>query len=243
MPAPRQFRGRTRLRLGLALAGLVLTAAVTPAFVSATASASSTGFPGFSRHPVIFVHGWKENSLLWNSARMSFMASGYPADYLVAWDYNTIQSNKTTAAQFGDLADKVLADTGATKVDVVTHSMGGLSTRWYAKFLGGTDKIDDWVSLGGPNHGTMLADQALCGLEPSCSEMATDSQFLADLNAGDETPGTVSYGTWWSPCDEFVIPQESTILSGAKNTKTVCMEHIYLASDPIVLEQVKKFVA
>lgn len=240
MSALRRFSQRTRLRWSLVLAGVALIAAVAPAAVSA----STLGFPGyFTRNPVIFVHGWKENSALWNSARGNFMASGYPPSYLVAWDYNTIQSNKTTAAQFGNLVNKVLADTGATQVDVVTHSMGGLNTRWYATFLGGTAKIDYWVSLGGPNHGSKLADQALCGVEPACSEMATDSQFLADLNAGDETPGTVNYGTWWSPCDEFVIPQTSTILNGARNTKTACMEHVMLANDPIVIGQVKSFVA
>lgn len=241
MTASRSPRRRIRLRLGIALAGAALTAAVTPMAISGTASASSTGF--FARNPVIFVHGWKENSRLWDSARANFTASGYPPNYLYAWDYNTIQSNKTTAQQFVDVVNQVLASTGATRVDVVTHSMGGLNTRWYVKFLGGDAKVDDWVSLGGPNHGSQLADQALCGLEPSCSEMSTTSQFLADLNAGDETPGAVSYGTWRSPCDEFVIPSESTILAGAKNTTTVCMEHVLLASDPIVIGQVKQFVA
>ena len=35
--------------------------------------------------------------------------------------------------------------------------MGGLSTRYYLKNLGATQYVDDWVSIGGPNHGTTFA--------------------------------------------------------------------------------------
>lgn len=194
------------------------------------------------RNPVIFVHGWKENGAIWGQMISDFQADGYPPEHLYAWNYDTSQSNETTAQQFIKVVDDVLARTGASKVDVVTHSMGGLNTRWYLKFLDGTAKVDDWVSLGGPNHGTKLADQQLCGLEPACNEMQTDSQFLTTLNEGDETPGVTNYGTWWSPCDEFVIPQQSTILSGATNTQTACIEHIGLVSDPTVSQQVRAFV-
>jgi Predicted acetyltransferases and hydrolases with the alpha/beta hydrolase fold len=61
--------------------------------------------------------------------------------------------------------------------------MGGLSARYYARDLGGSDKIDAWVSLGGPNHGTTTA--TLCGFI-SCIEMRPGSAFLAALNAGEK---------------------------------------------------------
>jgi len=118
--------------------------------------------------------------------------------------------------------------------------MGSLNSRWYVKFVaGGQEKVDDWVSLGGPNHGTELA--SIC-FGTSCNEMKIGSTFLNELNAGDETPGTVNYGTWWSPCDEFINPDESVILSGATNTKTACMSHLSLVSDETVYKQVREFV-
>lgn len=107
--------------------------------------------------------------------------------------------------------DEILAATGASKVDIITHSMGGLSSRWYAKFLGGDAKIDEWVSLGGPNHGTDTA--YLCN-QTSCKEMRPGSAFLADLNAGDETPGAPRYGTWRSPCDTIINPDLERLADG-----------------------------
>lgn len=136
--------------------------------------------------------------------------------------------------------EEVLAETGAEQVDLVTHSMGGLNTRWYVKFLDGGPRVDDWVSLGGPNHGTTTA--FACSLLPSCREMQPGSDFLQRLNAGDETPGAVSHGTFWSPCDEIIIPQTSVLLDGATNARTGCVGHIQLTQHADVYEGVRDFV-
>ncbi len=72
--------------------------------------------------------------------------------------------------------------------------------------------------------------------------MRIGSSFLAALNAGDETPGAVSYGTWWSPCDEIINPDSSVALSGAANTQTACLGHSDLYADAAVYGQVREFV-
>jgi triacylglycerol lipase len=118
--------------------------------------------------------------------------------------------------------------------------MGSLSTRYYIRNLGGDTKVDAWVSLGGPNHGTSTAND--CGLSP-CLEMRPGSNFLAALNAGDETPGTVRYATWWTPADQTVLPTSSVLLTGASNTQTAAIGHLNLVSDLTVFTQVKAFIA
>ncbi|MEK7247148.1 MAG: lipase, partial [Chloroflexota bacterium] len=74
------------------------------------------------------------------------------------------------------------------------------------------------------------------------NQMLPGSRFLHQLNSGDETPGAVTYGTWWSPCDELINPDTSTILSGATNTQTACMAHSDLRTDATVYGQVRNFV-
>jgi triacylglycerol lipase len=52
----------------------------------------------------------------------------------------------------------------------------------------------------------------------------------------------VNYGTWWSPCDEVINPDESVILTGAANTQTACLGHSELRTDATVYGQVRDFV-
>ncbi len=190
--------------------------------------------------PILFVHGFSGSSSNWNTMIERFEKDGWPKSYLSAYTYNTSQSNKVDAEkEVKSHVESLLKATGASKVDIVAHSMGSLNTRWYIKFNGGESKVDDWVSLGGPNHGTETAN--FC-FTTSCSEMRIGSKFLSELNAGDETPGTVNYGTWWSPCDEFINPDSSVALTGATNTETACISHLSLLTDETVYSQVREFV-
>ena len=192
------------------------------------------------RNPIVFVHGYWGDDWNWSVMVDRFRSAGWSDDELFVWDYNTAQSNVTTAHQLRDYIDDVLAQTGASKVDVVTHSMGGLSSRYYLKFLGGTAHVEAWVSLGGPNHGTTAA--YLCW-DPSCSEMRPGSAFLTELNAGDESPGDVRYGTVWSSCDEIINPDESTIISGATNHQTSgCVGHLGLLTSSEVFTLTRDFI-
>lgn len=210
------------------------------AAVAVACLASLGGAAGASAHdPILFVHGWNSSGSTWNTMIAKFKADGWTTAELNSWSYNTSQSNATTAAQVRDKVDSILAATGATKVDLISHSMGGLSTRYYVKNLGGDAKVDEFVSLGGPNHGT---DTAWACFQTSCTEMRPGSTFLANLNAGDETPGLVNYRTWWSPCDEVINPDSSVALSGATNTQTACMSHSSLHEDATVYGQVRDFV-
>ncbi len=210
----------------------LLVFAVLVALLAPAASASA-------QDPILFVHGWSGNASNWSVMIARFQADGYPASHLRAFTYNSAQSNVTTASVVASEVNQLKAATGAAKVDVVTHSMGGLSSRYYLKNLGGDVKVDEWVSLGGPNHGT---DTANFCFSTACTEMRVGSSFLTALNSGDETPGITTYRTWWSPCDEVINPDSSVALSGATNTQTACISHSALHEDAAVYAQVRDFV-
>jgi triacylglycerol lipase len=190
--------------------------------------------------PIIFVHGLGGSPRAWNTMVARFRADGWSAAELDAWGYDSSRSNQETAVVLRDEVLRLLAATGRRRVDLVTHSMGGLSSRWFLSRLRGTALVDHWVSLAGPNHG--IAGAPLCAAA-SCEELRAGSSLLRALNRGDETPGTTAYGVWWSPCDAIVRPVASAELAGARNVRTACLSHGALTTDATVYAQVRDFLA
>lgn len=200
--------------LAASAAVLVLVVACAPAPPSTT---PQTG-PGSAieraveRRPVVLIPGWALGCISgggeeWFEWIDAMRDRGYERVEWTMWDYDACQPNVDTAAELEVTIDQVLADTGATRVNVVAHSMGNLGVRWCLRFGGCATKIDHYVSLAGTNHGTLWADA--CALQfwsRACGDMRADGPFLAALNAGDETPGDVRYTTYSSWCDLVVVP-------------------------------------
>jgi triacylglycerol lipase len=189
--------------------------------------------------PILFVHGYGGNVSNFCTMIAAFRADGWSDNELYAYNYSFINSFATDAEEIRAQVDAIIARTGAAKVDIIAHSAGSISSRYYLKNLGGTSRVDAWVSLAGPNHGTDDANN--CSFQP-CLEIRLGSSFLAALNSGDETPGVVRYGTWWSPCDETINPDSSVPLEGAQNHETSCLVHFNLLVDPVVYAQVRDFI-
>ncbi|MFG2948142.1 esterase/lipase family protein [Streptomyces adustus] len=226
---------RPRRRIAAAVPAVAASLLVSLS-VSAPAAHAAT------HNPVVFVHGISSSSSSWDDWTADFKADGYSSAELDEWSYDWSQSNVTTAQQLATEIRSVLARTGASKVDIVAHSMGVLSARYYLKNLGGTSYVDDFVSTAGVNHGTTTA--SWCSwLYTSCAEMYTGSSFLTSLNSGDETPGSVSYASYWSDCDEALTPDTTAVLSGATNVEVGCISHTDMNNDYGVYEQVRDFIA
>jgi triacylglycerol lipase len=192
------------------------------------------------RDPILFVHGWRGRGEQWRTMMQRFAEDGWSSRRMFAIALDPRESNTTAAAKLAGRVDQILVATGASRVDIITHSMGALSSRYYLKNLDGAGKVDAWVSLAGPNHGTHMAE--LC-VSIDCREMRRNSAFLAALNAGDETPGQARFATWRSACDEVIDPVETVVLEGAENHLTGCISHLGFLRDPGVYRAVRDFVA
>lgn len=126
-----------------------------------------------------------------------------------------------SATGLAAFADRVRADTGTDKVDLVGHSQGGLVARQYVKFD------------GGPDHVRIL-------------QMVPGADFLNALNEGDATIGDVRYTSIYTDQDPVVVPVASTTLDdGATNVRVQDhlpdnrVGHQGMASDPAVRNDVE----
>src|SRR5690349_4645642 len=118
--------------------------------------------PTLKHDPILFVHGYGGNAANWDNMKSRFIADGWQDVELYAYTYSFLASNASTASEIKNQVDDIIRKTGASKVDIISHSMGSVSSRYYLKNLAGTSKVDAWVSLGGPNHGTDDVDLQNC---------------------------------------------------------------------------------
>ena len=103
------------------------------------------------------------------------------------------------------------ADSGR-KVAMIGHSQGAAMPRWALKWWpSARAAVSDFVLQAGPNHGTSVLPvlplvPALTGLPEIVFQFATNSQFTAAVNRGDETPGDIDYTSIYTLFDELVQP-------------------------------------
>ncbi|MBO2457391.1 esterase/lipase family protein [Actinomadura violacea] len=214
--------------------------------------------------PVVLVHGTFENMAFnWQKLSPALKKAGYcvyALNYGGAKDA-PIQGTGEIAASAGQLSafvDKVLAATGASKVDMVGHSQGGMMPRYYLKFLGGASKVNKLIGIVPSNHGTNLdglvalgsllgITQAVVKAAPSAGEQITDSDFLKNLNAGGDTVPGVQYIVLSTKYDEVVTPYTSEFLNGS-NAQNVLLQdkcandtnaHVGIAFDPVMIKFVE----
>lgn len=211
--------------------------------------------------PVILVHGtFEDMSDNWQALSPLLYDSGY---CVFALNYGSYGGSgqlgiygtgdiAASAEQLASFVTQVLAATGATKVDLVGHSQGGMMPRYYLRFLGGAAKVHALVGLAPSNHGTTLdglftlanllgAGSSFGVLCPACEQQEAGSAFLTKLNARRDTVPGVRYTVIESANDEVVTPYTSAFLSGSNVTdillQSQCIldqgEHLSMAYDHI----------
>ncbi|MEU2248368.1 alpha/beta fold hydrolase [Streptomyces sp. NPDC019224] len=232
---------------------LGVLAAVTVAFTlfssATTAGAAETPTPApaaavqplSTSTPVVFVHGYTGSASNWTTAMSVFRLNGWSSSNLFAYEYDSYGNNVTNAQGLATFVNNVKSRTGASKVAIVNHSMGGLVSQYYLKVLGGNTSVSHLASIAGANHGTTYA--GACLIYTTCQQMYPGSSFISQITSGDETPGDTKYATWYSACDGIILPYTSTRLSGATNNNVLCQTHIGYLADAVVLGQIARFVA
>ena len=179
--------------------------------------------------PVVIVHGtFGDRKSLLDDLSAAMVDAGF---CVFSLDYGNrgTEDIRKSARQLKRFVGKVLDATGAAKVSMVGHSQGGMMPRYYIKFLGGEPYVDDLVGLSPSNHGTSVTGSGSSGSGSNdfctaCTQQSAGSPFLTRLNAGDETPGDVSYTQITTRYDEVVVPYTSAYLAEGPRTTNVTIQ-------------------
>lgn len=182
--------------------------------------------------PVVLVHGiWKDSSAfqdmsryLWRSGITTAAIDLKPNDGSVG-----IEELAKQLASFIDQLD-------SPEVDLVGFSMGGLVSRYYLQRLGGSERVRKFITIGTPNHGTLVARFSSL---PASQQMRVNSPWISDLNSDFEMLLKHDVVSIWTPYDLMVIPRASGMLPVGRTMCIPTLIHHLMLSDERVLRAVK----
>ncbi|MGW0040657.1 esterase/lipase family protein [Rhodococcus sp. NPDC003348] len=219
--------------------------------------------------PVVLVHGtagnrqtnWATYAPLLANEGYCVFALTYGAHEALPWPISALGGMapmEESAAQLGAFVDRVLAATGARKVDIVGHSQGTLMPTYWVKFLGGADKVGKYVSLAPlwngegafeldtnlaalRQGGLDVAGPAIAPLCSACGQFVAGSRFMTALRDGGVYAPGITYTNIITRYDEVVIPYTSGYEEGPNATNILVQDrcdrnfgdHLSIAGEPV----------
>jgi len=152
--------------------------------LSAGSPNAGLNITGYNRNPIVYVHGWTDNTNRFKPHPSSELtAAGYAAFYAeletsLGWTppFATNVSHVTSA-----ISDAKY-QTGQSKVILFGHSMGGLVARTYLESSRYNNDVSQYFSFGSPHLGTpAIVNLACLPNQPGVCEMTPGGMALFNL--------------------------------------------------------------
>ena len=209
--------------LGEACAFFFVFAVIQP-FARCWMGSDAVGRLAPGRTVVLLVHGYVCNRGLWWLMRRRLRARGIAGATIdLEPPFGGIDG---FAKQLHARVEALVSETGADRIVLVGHSMGGLVARAYLR-RHGPARVARLITLATPHHGTQLA---YLGAGRNSREMEPDSAWLRALASGEQL--AVPTLSIWSARDELVVPQDSARLAGAREAVMPALGHLSMVVSP-----------
>lgn len=184
---------------------------------------SERGVGPISGRVVLMQHGYVNNGAVWVFTARALEARGYR---VFTMDQPPFASIDAMGELLAGRLDEVLRITGATRLTLVAHSMGGLICRAYLRRFGG-DKVDQLITMGSPHQGTFHAKLARGA---NGRQMRAGNAWLTSLG---ETPVGIPFTSIYSIHDTIISPQDSSVMVGADNVQLSAVGHVSMPSGAV----------
>lgn len=190
--------------------------------------------------PVLMVHGFFCNAAFWMPMRRFLRKNGFGQTYSVTLDPPLFGDIEVFTKRLAKRVEQICQQTGAEKVVIVAHSMGGLVSRNYIQNMAGDQRVEKLITLGTPHHGTTIADTVFFMGRHLRQMKRWSNAWLDKLNEHEHKPALVPTVSIFSYHDSIVSPQESPILQHARNVPLRGIGHLEMPVSKIVQQLVHR---
>ncbi len=189
------------------------------------------------QNPVLLVHGINDTGAVFNKMAFSLRQQGLSVHTVDLIPNNGSEVLEKLAQQVANYVNDTFAT--AQPLDIVGFSMGGIVSRYYIQRLGGINRVQRFITISSPHHGTIVAYGTwLAG----ALQMRPHSNFLNDLNSDVEMLKQLDFTSIWTPYDLMIIPTESSQLGIGKEITLPVLLHPLMLTDSRTLSIVVKIL-
>jgi pimeloyl-ACP methyl ester carboxylesterase len=160
--------------------------------------------------PIIVLHGYAMNRA--NFVPLAYRLARAGQGPIFGFEYWTLGRIAAGARQLGWFVDEVRAQTGASSVDIIGHSMGGIVARYYVALAGGDGAVRHLITLGSPHSGTDLSGM---GVGHPTRELLLGSKLCTRMAAAGP-PQHTRMTSIWSRADALVPGARQPPIPGAE---------------------------
>ena len=181
------------------------------------------------RTPVLLVHGYLCNHRVWDAMAHQLHNAGHPVMQI---DLEPVFAPiDSYAPQVEQAVSELCRQTGAAKVALIGHSMGGVVIRaWMRAF--GTARVDRVITLGTPHAGTQIARRTRT---PNGQQMVWRNAWLQELEKSESPQTRALMRIALTPQDHIVYPQREQVLPGVPVTVFDGLGHLELCRNRAVI--------
>jgi pimeloyl-ACP methyl ester carboxylesterase len=167
--------------------------------------------------PVLLLHGLFQNRSCLLLLQRQLQRAGYRTMSINTPPWHDLA---TLTNRVGDGVNRLRVATGADRVHLVGHSMGGILARSYLQ-TSGTEWVANCVTIGAPHTGSQLAVFAVSRLGRA---LLPGSPLLAQLNTAP-LPTGIKLTAIFSSDDNIIVPAENARFEGADNLEISGIGH------------------
>jgi len=186
--------------------------------------------------PVIFIHGYFQNraDFVWLAKQFRKASMGPLYGFNYPW-FDSVDRNVPRLARF---VERVCAETGATRVTLVAHSLGGLVSLEYAHSATGQSRVANCITIGTPHAGVKWRGPILGKV---ARELREGGEFTIERRERAVITPTLSV---YSTHDNIVHPPATSELAGRGGTDVAIdgLGHLSLLYSPEVARVLIDFI-